>query len=98
MQSSDPTWRPSTDRTSPAFACISTPVYQRLYINACISTDHPNAARTARARTSAANWEYTAVQRLAIRDIAAFDAQHAAAIIGPSRALFRALGWMSDVE
>ena len=68
-----------------------------MYINACISTDQPIAARTARARTSAANWKHTAVQWLAIRDIAAFDAQHAAAIIGPSRALFRALGWMSGI-
>lgn len=50
----------------------------------------------AQSRTSAANWEYTAVQWLPIRDVAAFDAQHAAAIIGPTRSLFRALGWMPD--
>lgn len=49
---------------------------------------------TARARTSAANWEYTAVQWLATRDIADFDRDHAAEIIGPARALFRALGWI----
>ena len=52
---------------------------------------------TARAKTSAANWEYTAVQWLATRDIAVFDRDHAPAIIGPTRALFRALGWITQV-
>jgi hypothetical protein len=50
----------------------------------------------ARAHTSAANWEYTAVQWLAVSDIASFDQQHARTIIGPTRALFRAFGWMAE--
>jgi hypothetical protein len=52
----------------------------------------------ARAHTSAANWEYTAVQWLATRDVAAFDAKHAEAIIGPTRALFRALEWIDSAN
>ncbi len=56
------------------------------------------ALDAARAKTSAANWEYTAVQWLATREVAAFDAKHADAIIGPTRALFRALGWMNDAN
>lgn len=50
---------------------------------------------TSRAKTSAANWEYTAVQWLATRDIADFDRTHAPTIIGPTRALFRALSWIA---
>jgi 8-oxo-dGTP pyrophosphatase MutT (NUDIX family) len=52
----------------------------------------------ARAHTSAANWEYTAVQWLATRDVADFDAKHAEAIIGPTRALFRALEWIDSAD
>lgn len=40
-----------------------------------------------------ANWEYLDVRAIALRDIAAFDAEHPGQIIPPTRALFRFFGW-----
>jgi len=41
-----------------------------------------------------ANWEYTHTQWVPIEEIAAFEREHAAGIIAPTRALFRFLGWV----
>lgn len=49
----------------------------------------------AHAATRAANWEYEDVRWLDVREVAAFDREHGDAIIVPTRALFRALGWAS---
>lgn len=40
------------------------------------------------------SWEYSQTRWLPIADVPAFDASHADAIIPPTRALFRALGWV----
>lgn len=40
-----------------------------------------------------ANWEYTQTQWIPVEQVRAFDREHAAGIIAPTRALFRLLGW-----
>ncbi|TVQ60404.1 MAG: hypothetical protein EA378_11795 [Phycisphaerales bacterium] len=59
----------------------------------CLRVELARPLEDVMATTGRLGWEYETTRWLAIDDVRAFDAQDAARIIPPTRALFRVLGW-----
>ncbi len=67
--------------------------FEAFSLDVMIRVDLPQALETI--SSHARDWEYEDVRWLATDEVAAFDREHAEQIIGPTRAFFRTLGWIT---